>query len=170
MAKVPRMSGATRFVPFLARLGSCSVALDGSDHLTRFTLQQRVYICTLDALAAGLCTESDLGRFITTPSSLSPSNSSIFTASVRFDAVPSAPQNAEDRALATGPYRYQVKKKGYYCVGHVPVVLEGASRNTSYEGVVDFENVFPGHLPASEYPKVFVSPLSDSERRRGPNR
>ena len=118
---------------------------------------QRIYICTLDALDAGLCTENDLGRFITTPTSLPSSESSIFTASVRFDPVPSAPQNDEDKALGTGPYRYEVKKKGYYCVGHVPVVLEGTSRNTSYEGVVDFENVFPGHLPASEYPKVFVS-------------
>lgn len=76
---------------------------------------------------------------------------------MRFDSVPSAPQNAEDKALGTGPYRYEVTKKGFYCAGVVPVVLEGASRNTSYEGVVDFENVFAGHLPASEYPKVYVS-------------
>lgn len=26
-----------------------------------------------------------------------------------------------------------------------------------YSGVVDFENVFVGHLPAAEYPKIWVS-------------
>lgn len=116
---------------------------------------QRTYICTLDALSANLCSEEQLGRFIT---SSSPTNeSSIFTASVRFDAVPSAPQSSEDQRLGTGPYRYDVTKDGYYCVGHVPVTSEGATRNTTYEGVVDFENVFVGHLPASEWPKVYVS-------------
>lgn len=113
-----------------------------------------MYICTLDALEAKLCTENDLGRFITTPASLIETDASIFTASVRFDPVPSAPINEQDKQLRTGPYRYDIKKTGYYCVGHVPLMLEGSSRNTSYEGVVDFENAFEGHLPASEYPKL----------------
>ncbi|KAK4055494.1 hypothetical protein OIV83_000040 [Microbotryomycetes sp. JL201] len=119
--------------------------------------QDRVYICTLDALDSKLCTENDLGRFIVTPASPDSSSSpgsSIFTTSVRFDPVPSAPINAQDKELGTGPYRYNVKKTGYYCVGHVPVVLQDSTRNTTYQGVVDFENVFKGHLPASEYPKV----------------
>ncbi|GAA6035781.1 hypothetical protein JCM8097_005697 [Rhodosporidiobolus ruineniae] len=112
----------------------------------------RTYICTLSAQEAGLCTENDLGRFLTIPST--PSNSSIFTTSVRFDAVSSAPQSASDKALGTGPYRYEVERKGYYCVGTVPVTLESARVNTTYTGVVDFENAFVGHLPAAEYPKV----------------
>ncbi|KAI5475999.1 transmembrane receptor [Pseudohyphozyma bogoriensis] len=114
---------------------------------------ERVYICTLDALSASLCTEDKLGQFITTPATL-PEDTSIFTASVRFDAVASAPVSKEDAALHTGPYRYEVTKTGYYCVGTVPVTLEAASYNTSFSGVVDFENVFGGHLPSGEYPKV----------------
>ncbi|KAK4057820.1 hypothetical protein OIO90_001039 [Microbotryomycetes sp. JL221] len=118
---------------------------------------ERVFICTLDALASKLCTDNELGRFIKTPASDSDDPSagqSIWTTSVRFDPVKSAPVNEQDKALGTGPFRYDIRKTGYYCVGHVPVVLEGATRNTSYQGVVDFENVFQGHLPASEYPKV----------------
>ncbi|GAA5919466.1 hypothetical protein JCM1841_002409 [Sporobolomyces salmonicolor] len=114
--------------------------------------EDRVYICTLSAQQAGLCDESQLGRFISTAPAFS--NSSIWTASVRFDAVPSTPINEADLQLGTGPYRYEVTKTGYYCVGAVPVVLEGARVNSSYTGVVDFENVYGGLLPASEYPKV----------------
>ncbi|GAA5872115.1 hypothetical protein JCM1840_006322 [Sporobolomyces johnsonii] len=114
--------------------------------------EDRVYICTLSAQQDGLCDESQLGRFISSaPSSY---NSSIWTASVRFDAVPSTPINEADLQLGTGPYRYEVTKTGYYCVGAVPVVLEGARVNSSYTGVADFENVYGGLLPASEYPKV----------------
>ncbi|KAM0789008.1 hypothetical protein ACM66B_003076 [Microbotryomycetes sp. NB124-2] len=132
----------------------------GTDQNGQSTLnewsQDRVYICTIDALNSKLCTENDLGRFITTPASSDSktSGSSIFTTSVRFDPVRSAPINEQDKQLGTGPYRYPVKRTGYYCVGHVPVVLENSGRNTTYQGVVDFENVFKGHLPASEYPKV----------------
>jgi hypothetical protein len=118
---------------------------------------QRVYICTLDALTANLCSEEDLGKFITTPS-MSPTNTSIYTTSVQFDSLSSEGQTQ------AGPYRYEVKKTGYYCVGSVPLVLDNrnstvddASASSSFTGVVDFENVFVGHLPASEYPKVQVS-------------
>ncbi|GAA5906493.1 hypothetical protein JCM6882_004450 [Rhodosporidiobolus microsporus] len=112
----------------------------------------RTYICTLAAQQAGRCTEDDLGRFIT--SSSMPSNSTVFTASVRFDAATSAPVSAADKELGTGPYRYEIERTGYYCVGAVPVVLEGAKVNSTFTGVVDFENAFVGHLPASEHPKV----------------
>ncbi|BGP39303.1 hypothetical protein JCM10449v2_003241 [Rhodotorula kratochvilovae] len=107
--------------------------------------KDRAYICTVEAQQAGLCDAQQLGLFLTAPGA--PSESSIFTSSVRFDAVPSAP-------AARGPYRYKVPRTGYYCVGVVPVMLEGASRNASFTGVVDFENTFGGHLPAAEYPKV----------------
>lgn len=59
---------------------------------------------------------------------------------------------------ATGPYRYPVTKTGYYCVGAVPVILDNGAKSDSYfTGVVDFENVFGGHLPAAEWPKIAVS-------------
>jgi hypothetical protein len=105
-------------------------------------------------LSAGLCAEDQLGRFIV--NSNAGNDSTIFTASVRFDPVLSAPQSSEDARLGTGPYRYAVTRTGFWCVGHVPLTLEGATRNTTYEGVVDFENVFEGHLPASKWPKVQV--------------
>ncbi|GJN89555.1 hypothetical protein Rhopal_002542-T1 [Rhodotorula paludigena] len=108
---------------------------------------ERVYICTLEAQKAGLCDESKLGQFLT--SSLNPSDSSIFTSAVRLDGGASAGQQS-----TRGPFRYEVKRTGYYCVGTVPLAAEGSSRNTTFTGVVDFENVFGGHLPASEYPKV----------------
>jgi hypothetical protein len=124
-------------------------------------IAQRVYICTLDALNSSLCDESQLGQFIySAPADSATNASSIFTASVRFDPVPSAPLSAQDEELGTGPYRYQVAKTGYYCVGAVPLTLDAgsATRNsTAYTGVVDFVNVFDGHLPAAEYPKVGVS-------------
>ncbi|GAA5829862.1 hypothetical protein JCM11251_007911 [Rhodosporidiobolus azoricus] len=112
----------------------------------------RTYICTLSAQQAGRCSEENLGRFIT--SSSMPTNSTIFTASVRFDAASSAPASAQDKKLGTGPYRYEIARTGYYCVGTVPLTLEGAKVNSTFTGVVDFENAFAGHLPASEHPKV----------------
>ena len=117
---------------------------------TLFVLQ-RIYICTIEAQTAGLCTTEQLGLFLTAPGT--PDETSISTSSVRFDAVPSA---SGERQTSRGPFRYDVGSTGYYCVATVPLLLEGATRNTSFTGVVDFENVFGGHLPAAEYPKVAV--------------
>lgn len=111
------------------------------------------------------------------PSGVSISDTTIWTTAVRFDSRASAADsnNAASAALDInrGPFRYQVKKTGYYCVGAVPVTIStgaapssddidsGSSNTTStttrtvYTGVVDFENVFKGHLPASEYPKIW---------------
>ncbi|GAA5892607.1 uncharacterized protein JCM6883_007412 [Sporobolomyces salmoneus] len=113
--------------------------------------QDRIYVCTLAARQAGLCEYSQLGKFIST----SPTNTSgsIWTASVRFDPVPSAPLG-EDDAKGSGPYRYEVPKTGYYCVGTVPISLEQSRYNSTYAGVVDFETNYGGHLPGSEYPKL----------------
>ncbi|GAA6012680.1 hypothetical protein JCM8202_003410 [Rhodotorula sphaerocarpa] len=116
--------------------------------------EDRLFLCTLAAQEAGKCTSANLGRFLQSP--LAPETTSIYTASVHFDPVPSRGLDENDVQSfgVAGPYRYEVPRTGYYCVGTVPVVLEGATRNTSYMGVVDFENVFEGQLPASEYPKV----------------
>lgn len=113
--------------------------------------KQPTYVCTLDAVARALCGETDLGRFISTAPA---GNSSIFTSSVRFDAV-SSPSKVEDQAAGTGPYHYAVHEDGYYCVGVVPLVAQGASAGY-FAAVIDFRNVFKGHLPASEYPKIAV--------------
>ena len=63
----------------------------------------------------------------------------------------------DEAARGTGPYRYEVPKSGYYCVGTVPVSLQQSRYNSSYAGVVDFEGNYGGHLPGSEYPKIPVS-------------
>ncbi|GAA6062570.1 hypothetical protein JCM10212_004883 [Sporobolomyces blumeae] len=112
----------------------------------------RAYICTLAAQQAGLCQTSDLGKFIVSGSPAD--NSSIWTTSVRFDAVPSAPLSPDEVSLGTGPYRYEISKSGYYCVSTVPVALQDARYNSTYAGVVDFESVYGGHLPGAEYPKI----------------
>ncbi|KAG0661507.1 hypothetical protein C6P46_003919 [Rhodotorula mucilaginosa] len=115
--------------------------------------EDRVYICTAAAQEAGLCEAAELGQFI--KSSLAPEQSSIYTASVQFDPVPSASSSNDDlQGFSAGPFRYDVGATGYYCVGTVPVLSEGAQRNTTFVGVVDFENVFIGQLPASDYPKI----------------
>ena len=72
---------------------------------------------------------------------------------------------------SSGPFKYNVNKTGYYCVGAVPVTvtsdeddsLNGSNSTldaatpfgTVFTGVVDFENTFEGHLPAAEYPKIW---------------
>ena len=119
-----------------------------------------MYICTAAAQEAGLCEAAELGQFI--KSSLAPEQSSIYTASVQFDPVPSASSSNDDlQGYSAGPFRYDVGATGYYCVGTVPVLSEGAQRNTTFVGVVDFENVFIGQLPASDHPKIAVcSPFS----------
>ncbi|GAA5986577.1 hypothetical protein JCM10908_003807 [Rhodotorula pacifica] len=115
--------------------------------------EDRVYICTAAAREADLCQEAELGQFI--KSSLAPEQNSIYTASVRFDPVATLGSSNNDlQGYSAGPFRYEVPVTGYYCVGTVPVSSEGSVRNTTFMGVVDFENVFSGQLPASEYPKV----------------
>ena len=117
-----------------------------------------MYICTLAARQAGLCEYSQLGKFIVSDEhSQTPINSTVWTTSVRFDPVPSAPLGVDEAARGTGPYRYEVPKSGYYCVGTVPVSLQQSRYNSSYAGVVDFEGNYGGHLPGSEYPKIPVS-------------
>lgn len=80
---------------------------------------------------------------------------------MRFDAVPSSLQSPEEAEASAGPFRYAVTKTGYYCVGTVPVTLEGdvegdGESASAFIGVVDFMNVFEGHLSAGDYPKVAV--------------
>lgn len=60
-----------------------------------------------------------------------------------------------------GPFRYPVPRTGFYCVGTVPVLVAGGgNKDVSFAGVVDFENVFKGRLPAAEKPKISVSTTS----------
>lgn len=146
--------------------------------LTRPCPPQRLYVCTYDAVASSLCPQSSLGEFITTmPAGVSVNSTSIWTRRVEFDAIGGNETEAGDGMK--GPFRYDVAKTGYCasaqeemsthtdlwpasdCVGAVPLVSSTAtavngSLTSTYTGVVNFENVFKGLLPASEYPKVAV--------------
>jgi hypothetical protein len=117
-------------------------------------------------------------------------DTTVWTTAVRFDERAAIEGGANDDDNETddatepvalgvnkGPFRYEVKRTGYYCVGAVPVTIStgvspstddadmGASNTnstsgttttiTTYTGVVDFENTFKGHLPAAEYPKIW---------------
>lgn len=139
------------------------LGMDESDPKTPNTWSSnRTYVCTLDAVSRRLCTSEHLGEFIVAPlpAGVTKESTSIWTKSVKL-----TPQSASDMAstkkdsMAIGPWRYNVTKTGYYCVGAVPLTA-GATPNvttatyTSYTGVVDFQNVFKGNLPAGEYPKV----------------
>lgn len=137
-------------------------------------LLQRVYVCTAAAYSANLCTSDQLGQFIVdTPTARSSNTTSIYTTAVRFDTRASAVDavNGTSLAVNAGPFKYPVRSTGYYCVGAVPVGIAndedpgskrqslpaGTSKgySTTYTGVVDFENVFDGHLPAADYPKTW---------------
>lgn len=110
-----------------------------------------MFICDIPAVDADLCEESQLGKFIVTATE--EDKVSIYTTTVILSGV-----------TKSSPVAYQVSKTGYYCVGVVPLTTEGVERveDVQYTGVVDFRNVFVGHLPAAEYPKILVSRLDTS--------
>ncbi|GAA98706.1 uncharacterized protein L969DRAFT_83759 [Mixia osmundae IAM 14324] len=147
--------------------GSASLDSPGALTLRALTDEpaQRTYICTGAANAAGLCEESQLGQFIV--SAPANTSTSIYTRAVQFGGMISN----------SGPFIYNITKTGFYCVGTVPLSSSSAPAAgyqdapasdepadlalrasygpaTVFTGVVDFQNVFKGNLPASEYPKV----------------
>lgn len=119
----------------------------------------RVYVCTLDAIAQSLCTKTELGEFIISPlpSGIKRESLNIWTKRIKLETQSNSLGDFSGNA-GIGPYRYNVTKTGYYCVGAVPLTvgLPSVSNSTfsTYTGVVAFENVFKGNLPAGEYPKV----------------
>lgn len=127
---------------------ACSALLELTNR--RF---QRLYVCDIPAVDASLCKESQLGTFIVTAPK--DEKTSIYTTMVTLNG-----------ATKSSPVAYQVSKTGFYCVGAVPLTTEGAeeSGGVRYTGVVDFRNVFVGHLPAAEYPKILVSPFTAYDR------
>ncbi|MBW0516464.1 hypothetical protein O181_056179 [Austropuccinia psidii MF-1] len=121
----------------------------------------RTYVCTLDAISKSLCSHDKLGEFIisTLPSNVKRESLSIWTQSIKLQPKPRLDDTTgKPGEMAVGPFRYNVTKTGYYCVGAVPLTLGlptmSNSSFSSYTGVVAFENVFKGNLPAGEYPKV----------------
>ncbi|KAI9608843.1 hypothetical protein H4Q26_005032 [Puccinia striiformis f. sp. tritici PST-130] len=120
--------------------------------------EDRVYVCTLDAISQSLCTKAELGEFIISPlpTEIKRESLNIWTQRIKLESQPTTTNSGTQ--MGSGPYRYNVTKTGYYCVGAVPLTvgLPSTSNSTysTYTGVVSFENVFKGNLPAGEYPKV----------------
>ncbi|KZO95957.1 hypothetical protein CALVIDRAFT_515235 [Calocera viscosa TUFC12733] len=60
----------------------------------------------------------------------------------------------------TDPIQYTIPRKGYYCVGTIPITLLSnplspeTADHAAFTGTVLFRNTFDGLLPASEYPKI----------------
>lgn len=152
------------------------------------------WVCTSDAMRAGLCQLDDLGKFIVVlPDGKSINDTSIWSASVGLgndtapetgtsDAssgfwnppggTPDLPSEATDDGPTNWrrqnvaptftynkePIHYRVTKKGYYCVGAVPVAYLANDMtipsHATYKGTVLFKNKFHGQLPATDYPKI----------------
>lgn len=137
---------------------------------------QRIYVCNLAAFEAKLCKSEQLGQFIVDmPAGTSLNSTSIWTTAVRFNAGTARPDvrnGTTGMSRSAGPFKYNVGKTGYYCVGAVPVSVSSSDDDTAayvpasdadpsslsstiFTGVVDFQNTFQGYLPAAEYPKIW---------------
>lgn len=99
----------------------------------------RTYVCTPLAVGQGLCSNEDLGQFITMGN-----GTTIQKQRVDLGAAPGI---AEDKVIT-----YPVKSTGYYCVGAVPMTVDG--EHATFKGRVFFHNAFKGDLPGGEYPKL----------------
>ncbi|EJT99947.1 hypothetical protein DACRYDRAFT_23484 [Dacryopinax primogenitus] len=70
-------------------------------------------------------------------------------------------ESRQNRIRYTQPIQYPIKRKGYYCVGTIPITLitnpstPKTADHANFTGTVLFANVFSGLLPASEYPKIW---------------
>lgn len=97
--------------------------------------KQKTYICTEDATKMDMCNSTDIGKFITEPSTNKSSTGSIYTSAVNLKGVE--------------PIKYPIKKTGYYCVW----TNAFSSPDLKYTGVVTFQNSY-GELPASQIAKL----------------
>lgn len=139
---------------------------------------QRIFVCNLAAFRANLCKSEQLGQFIVDmPPGQLLNSTSIWTTAVRFDsgvARPNIRNGTLGMSRSAGPFKYNVPRTGYYCVGAVPVTVSSGqtgdedaayvpaadadgldTSGTTFTGVVDFQNTFEGYLPAAEYPKIW---------------
>ncbi|KLO20660.1 hypothetical protein SCHPADRAFT_918102 [Schizopora paradoxa] len=137
--------------------------------MTDDSLPQKTYVCTTDAVRAGFCDNSGLGKFILDlPEGKTQNETSFWTARVGFRSTSSSNSGTLESRQNSGvswydqPIHYNVAKTGYYCVAVVPVTVLSEKRqistdvpfHPSYNGAVLFKNTFNGELPAADYPKV----------------
>ncbi|KIM70203.1 hypothetical protein SCLCIDRAFT_12757 [Scleroderma citrinum Foug A] len=127
----------------------------------------KTYVCTTDAVKSGLCSSSDIGKFIFFAQDGTPmEQTSFWTASVTLNQTsPSRRRSGtasiqvlhgprqQDDVLNPSPtgvlsytsaIQYQVRKTGYYCVAIVPVtVISPTTRQTSTD-LVPFHPTYNG--------------------------
>ncbi|KAL2189044.1 hypothetical protein L209DRAFT_763640 [Thermothelomyces heterothallicus CBS 203.75] len=95
--------------------------------------EDRAAICQPEYVEAGLCNETDIGKFLVSPNATDQSVNVILTKAVHL----------KDSA----PIKYPITKTGYFCV-----VTEKFGA-TTYEAIVEFRNAY-GELPATQIPKL----------------
>ncbi|WFD42268.1 hypothetical protein MPSI1_000909 [Malassezia psittaci] len=108
------------------------------------------YVCTPMAVEHKLCTQNQLGQFI-----IDESQGQTYTIEQQtFDFGANLNQSV---AL-----HYNVTVDGYYCVGATAVTVgmnTTESLSSTFQGRVDFHNIFDGNLPAAEHPKLLFYAL-----------
>lgn len=110
------------------------VAPDGS--------QDKLFMCTPEAVQDKLCTDKDLGLYLIDKPTLS--GTSIQQQRLDFGA-----SLTNQTTLS-----HKVNTTGFYCVSVEPYGSNMAM-GEAFRGHVDFVNSFHGQLPASEHPKLY---------------
>ena len=93
----------------------------------------KVYFCREDAVKAGLCNSTDIGKFVLEADTAKKSRGSIYTEAIKL-------KDAK-------PLRYEIKRTGYYCVQ-----AYGFSAK-SFEAILTFRNSY-GELPGAQIAKL----------------
>ena len=110
------------------------VAPDGS--------QDKLFMCTPEAVQDKLCTDKDLGLYLIDKPNLS--GTSIQQQRIDFGA------SLTNQTILS----HKVNTTGFYCVSVEPYGSNMAM-SEAFRGHVDFVNSFHGQLPASEHPKLY---------------
>lgn len=104
--------------------------------------QEKLFICTSEAVQDKLCTDKDLGLYLINKPTLS--GTSIQQQRLDFGA------SLKNQTTLS----HKVNTTGFYCVSVAPYGSNVATGET-FRGHVDFVNSFHGQLPASEHPKLY---------------
>ncbi|XXG96580.1 hypothetical protein Hte_002867 [Hypoxylon texense] len=91
-------------------------------------------ICNEANVQAGVCNDTDFGRWILSPNATEKSENLILTEPIHLKN--------------TTPYKYSIKKTGYYCVMAYPL-----DDTRDFTGIIVFREAY-GELPATQIPKL----------------
>ncbi|KAI6091908.1 lung seven transmembrane receptor-domain-containing protein [Hypoxylon rubiginosum] len=94
---------------------------------------QKELICDNENVQAGLCNDTDIGKWILSPNATAKSESFILTDAIHLKAAV--------------PINYPIKKTGYYCIAAY------GFNTKDFTGIVEFREAY-GELPATQIPKL----------------